>query len=235
MEDALAPQKYVGWLSAHAGFNPRSQRHSDVLSGFIMEDLRALAPHISRDLSQGATRLQRNGDVKTLTTFRNIDFVLADVMVDGPLHQVRLSIEHKSIMAAHGKARKNRLGDIYAYVNHVHNHHAQAIAAVTMVINTSPVYVNPDSFAQKIERTQLSPDAWARLIRDTVRIFSDIPLRERPDEPNDQPEALAIMLVDYDGSGPARLIADPPAPQPGDPCHITEFYRRIVALYDARF
>jgi hypothetical protein len=32
-------------------------------------------------------------------------------------------------------------------------------------------------------------------------------------EPSDQLEAIAIVVVDYDGANPAKLITDLPAPQ----------------------
>lgn len=231
----LAPQRYVDWLSENAGFNPRSQRHSNVLSNYILDDLIHLSTRIADDVERGVAQIERNRNVETLVAFRNVDFVLTDVSVEGPLRQTRLSIEHKSIMTAHGKARKNRLGDIFAYVNHIHNHNPMAIAAVTMVINTSPAYINPDSFARELERTHLTSDSWARLIRETVRLFASIPLRHSSSEPNDQPEALAIILVEYNGEGQARLITDSPAPQPGDPYHVAEFYSRIIKLYEERF
>ena len=65
--------------------------------------------------------------------------------------------------------------------------------------------------------------------------ISNLPLRERADEPNNQPEALCIVVVDYDGQNPARLITDQPAPQPAELTHIGAFYERISRLYSQRF
>lgn len=173
--------------------------------------------------------------MNTRITLRNVDLVLSDPGQPGPLNQARVTIEHKTVMTAHGKARKNRYGDIIAYANHIHNHSLDAIAAASVIINLATGYLNPDEFAQGIVRPQLSVIAWERLIAGTVQLFTGIPLRERPDEPNDQPEALTVIVVEYDGRGPARLVTDPPAPQRGDPAHVLAFYERIVRLYEQRF
>jgi len=74
-----------------------------------------------------------------------------------------------------------------------------------------------------------------KVVSDTVKIFADIPLRTTPDEPNDQPEAIAVFVVDYDGENPAKLVIGPLAPQPGSPVHYDSFVRRICELYTQRF
>ncbi len=102
-------------------------------------------------------------------------------------------------------------------------------------MNTSPVYTNPDQFASRLVRARLTPDRWRTLIKGTISLFTGIPLRERPDEPNDQPEALTVIVVEYDGQNAAQLLTQPPAPQPGEPGHILSFYERIIRLYQQRF
>ena len=106
-------------------------------------------------------------------------------------------------MTAHGKARKNRYGDIIAYCNHMHNHRRECIAGAIVIVNTSGLYTNPDAFAKGLVRPQFKME---KVLADTVKIFSQIPLRESPEEPNDQPEALAVIVVNYDGAAPATLI-----------------------------
>lgn len=62
-----------------------------------------------------------------------------------------------------------------------------------------------------------------KVVGDTVKIFADIPLRTTPDEPNDQPEAIAVFVVDYDGQNLAKLVTGPLSPQPGNPIHYDSF------------
>lgn len=217
------------------GFNPRSQQHSTALSRFILDDLQRMSPRIAADITTGKIVPRLNANVATRITVRNVDLVLRDEDLPGPLDQVRAAVEHKTLMTAHGKARKNRLGDIVAYANHVHNHNLHAIATATMIVNTSPAYENPDEFARKLIRPSGTPERWQQLIEGTMRLYAALPLRDRADEPNDQPEALTIALIDYDGRNPARLITASPAPQPGSPTFLLDFYERIIRLYEERF
>ncbi len=145
---------------------------------------------------------------------------------------MRLSFEHKTIMTAHRKARKNRHGDIIAYSTHMHNHRQDCIASATVVVNVSPKYENPDAFAKGLERPKFKME---KVAADTIRIFAKIPLRDRATEPNDQPEALAVIVVDYDGVSVAKLVTGGLAPQSGDSVHYEGFIRRICNLYERRF
>ena len=135
-------------------------------------------------------------------------------------------------MTAHGKARKNRYGDIIAYSNHMHNHRRDCVAGAIVVVNVSPKYENPDEFAKGLVRADFDMD---KIVTDTINIFRRIPLRNEPRDPSDQPEALAVIVVDYDGESPAELVTGSLAPQPGDSIHYENFVGRIGSLYERRF
>lgn len=223
-----APDAYVEWINAHLGFNPRSQANSNALCDFVIADLRQLCPIIKADLSAKRLIPTTNCDVKTRVASRNVDLIF----LQHGAESARLAVENKTIMTAHGKARWNRYGDVIAYCNHIHNHRTDCIAAATVVVNCSPMYENPDAFARGLVRPRFDME---RVVRDTVKIFADIPLRTSPDEPNDQPEALAVFVVDYDGKNRATLVTGELSPQPGSPIHYASFVKRICELYQARF
>ena len=149
-----------------------------------------------------------------------------------PTAAARAAVENKTIMTAHGKARWNRYGDIIAYSNHVHNHKRECVAAAVVVVNCSPAYENPDAFAKGLVRPRFD---MARVVKATVKISADIPMRTNPDEPNDQPEAMAVFVVDYDGRSPAKLVNGELAVQPNSPIHYDSFIRRVCDLYTRRF
>jgi hypothetical protein len=225
------PKAYIQWINAHLGFNPRSQANSDALSDFVIADLKSSCPSFRKAIESGNLIPKKNPEVKTRVAERSVDLVFHERSA-APALSVRLSVEHKTIMTAHVKARKNRYGDLIAYCNHMHNHRRDCIAAGIVVVNTSPEYENPDGFAKGLKRPRYKMQ---KVVTDTIRIFSAIPLRNRTNDPNDQPEALSVIVVNYDGRRPANLITEPPAPGAEEAVHYNRFVERICGLFEKRF
>ena len=98
-----------------------------------------------------------------------------------------------------------------------------------VIVNTSHVYSNPDAFAKDLIRPKFKMD---KVVADTVKIFGQIPLREVPEEPNDQPEALAVIVMNYDGVNPATLVDYFPDE---NEVRYERFIQRITRLYVERF
>ncbi len=226
-----APRAYINWINAHPGFNPRSQKSSNALSEFVVTDLRKASAQIDAALTSGKLREVRNAEVQTQVVGRNVDLVICESNVEAP-GRVVIAVENKTIMAAHGKARKNRFGDLIAYSNHIHNHNRDCIAAGILVINFSGAYKNPDPFATALKRAKFD---MLKVVGATVELFANLPLREQPDEPSDQPEALAVIIVSYDGASPSKLVTGPPSPPKDSPLNYGNFIKRIAKLYSRRF
>jgi len=225
-----APEAYVSWINAHLGFNPRSQANSDALADFVVSDLRESCPALNSALESMGLKPHKNSNVHTKVAERSIDLVLYEG--GGPNVSVRVSVENKTIMTAHGKARKNRYGDLIAYSNHMHNHNRKCVAAAIVVVNISPDYENPDAFAKGLPRPKFN---MGKVVQDTISIFSRIPLRDTPDDPNELPEALGVIVVDYDGVNTSKLADTPPAPDLKSHINYENFVRRICELYGRRF
>jgi hypothetical protein len=221
----------VRWINEHIGFNPRAQANSDALSDFVVSDLRESCQVLGAALASGELEARKNPNVQTKSSERSIDLVMHEKGT-GPAISVRVSVENKTIMTAHGKARKNRYGDIIAYSNHMHNHRADCIAGAIVVVNLSPRYENPDSFAKGLQRPDFNME---KVVRDTIGIFARIPLRNDPSDPNDQPEALAVIVVDYDGLSHAKLVRGELAPASGSSMDYGSFVGRVGDLYERRF
>jgi len=183
---------------------------------------------MARDLGSNGLEPTKNADVWTKVACRNIDLVF----LDRAEATARAAVENKTIMTAHGKARWNRYGDLIAYCNHIHNHRPDCIAGAIVIVNCSPVYENPDAFAKGLVRPKFD---MTKLVKDTVKIFSDIPLRTSAAEPNDQPEAVAVIVLDYDGRNRARLESGELSPPEGSPIHYENFVSRLCKLYSDRF
>jgi len=226
-----APERYVEWINAHLGFDPRSQANSNALSEFIVDDLCASSPKLERLIQSDKLSPLKNASVSTSVTVRNVDLVLYEKQ-SLPNLSVRLSVEHKSVMTAHGKARLNKYEDIIAYCNHMHNHRRECVVGATVVINTSALSENPEAFARGLTRPKLKME---KVVGDTFKIFTGIPLRESPDDPNDQPEALTVIVVEYDGVNPASLVTSDLARLASSQAYYDNFIERLAAKYENRF
>jgi hypothetical protein len=101
-----------------------------------------------------------------------------------------------------------------------------------VVVNVSPRYENPDAFAKGLVRPSFDME---KIVTDTIIIFRRIPLRNAPEDPSDQPEAPAVIVVDYHGESAAKLVRGALAPQRGDSLHYEGFIARIASLYEQRF
>jgi hypothetical protein len=228
------PEMYIRWINANLGFNPRGAANSNALSHYVVNDLRNASPTAIKVLiDSGTLKVIQNANVpvgESGLVVRNIDIVLANTLVSGYRLSVPLSVEHKTIMTAHGKARKNRYGDIIAYASHMHNHRRDCVVGATVVINTSEAYENPDSFAKGLERPKFKMD---NVVTSTMKIFECIPLRDSPSDPIELPEALSIIVVNYDGVNPGTLVED--IPELSHPCHYDNFIKRLAQKYEDRF
>ena len=218
-------------MNQNIGFNPRAQQNSNALSEFVVADLVASCPAVRTAIESEVLTPKKNSEVNTASAVRTVDLVLFEKL-KLPLVSVCISVENKTIMTAHGKARKNRYGDIIAYSNHMHNHRRECVAGAIVVVNVSPKYENPDEFAKGLERPKFDMD---KIVTDTINIFRRIPLRNEPGDPSDQPEALAVIVVEYDGESAAKLVKGSLAPQTGGSIHYESFIERIGSLYGRRF
>lgn len=226
-----APEAYVGWINEHLGFNPRGQANSNALADFVVEDLMKTCPALNTALKAGELKSLKNPNIRTKVAVRSIDLVICESS-EAPNISVRVSVENKTIMTAHGKARKNRYGDLIAYSNHMHNHNPKCVAGAIVVVNVSPAYENPDAFAKGLLRPKFKME---RVVADTIAIFDKIPLRDNSDDPNELPEALAVIALEYDGLTPCKLTAGPLAPPSGSHINYGAFIQRVCRIYRERF
>lgn len=246
-----APERYVAWINQHVGFNPRGQSHSDELTRSIFLDVRercaALAQHFEAhqlDLRlnvgiEGKRNTSRGGrheavDEDESEVDPNIDGVVLSSGLWSPRQMTPITLENKTIMTAHGKAKTNRYNDARAYASHVHNSSPSTVAAFTIVINTGLAYRNPDGFSRNAKSSGVNPRAAAQA---TVDLFTGrMRLREAGNDPAGWCEAVLVLTIEYDGVNPtARLVTEPPAPPEGSPFTYDSFLDRICRLYAERF
>jgi len=243
-----APERYVEWINQHVGFNPRGQAHSDALTGAIVADLRQRCELIGRQFGKSLELRQnvglngkRNMPGAVQREAQDDDESEIDPNIDGVILAAigaklvsPITLENKTIMTAHGKARTNRYNDARAYASHVHNSSPITVAAFMIVINTALVYRNPDAFARSAVASGINTAAAAQK---TVDLFtSNMRLRGAPTDPPGRCEAVLVLAIEYDGEHPtARLVTGAPAPPAGSPFNYEGFVDRICRLYAERF
>jgi hypothetical protein len=245
-----APERYVDWINHNVGFNPRGQTHSDALTHAIFADLQerclligeGFKRHLElrtnvglngkRNVSRTVARAADEEDDDELEP--NIDGVLLSSGLGSAGRVTPVTLENKTIMTAHGKARTNRYNDARAYASHVHNSSPATVAAFTIIVNTALVYRNPDAFARNAASSGVNPPAAAQR---TVDLFTaNMRLRNDAGEQPGRCEAVLILAINYDGVNPtARLVTEPPAPGKDSRFSYDGFVTRICDLFAARF
>jgi hypothetical protein len=114
----------------------------------------------------------------------------------------------------------------------MHNHNRKCVAGAIVVVNMSPAYENPNGFAKGLLRPKFKME---KVVADTIAIFDNIPLRDTANDPNELPEAVAVIVVDYDGVNSAKLVEGPLAPQIESHVNYHKFISRICRIYGERF
>jgi hypothetical protein len=94
-----APRAYIEWINDHLGFNPRSQANSDALSDFVTADLLHTTSSLGNAIANNIIAARKNAEVRANFATRNIDLVFEDAK--SPQVSVKISVENKTIMAAH--------------------------------------------------------------------------------------------------------------------------------------
>jgi len=247
-----APDAYVKWINQHIGFNPRGQRQSDFLTQCILEDLRTNCAPLRMHLERGELKLRRNVGLsgrRNLLLSRpheiagdddaevdpNIDVVLrrTEASAGRGASSVPLTLENKTIMTAHGKARTNRYNDARAYASRVHANDRATIAAFAIVINAALSYRNPDALARS---ARVSGANRARDAAATIALFESMRLRNAPEDAQNRCEAVWILVLEYDAVNPTvRLVHAPPAPPPSSEFGYAGFLDRLCRLYQEPF
>ena len=153
-------------------------------------------------------------------------------IVEGEPSEIWLSVDAKSVMTEHGKARRNRQRDINSFADVMHQHYPGAVTAGILLLNMAEQFRSP----LRDEGDITEHDRIEQLIAETIEIFRTID-RSGGDISHDV-DGVATVVVEHtnmdDGTEP-RLVTDPPAPQPGDIVHYRDFVHLIGDVFENRF
>ncbi len=160
-----------------------------------------------------------------------------------PLHQapvgsVRVALEAKACMTAHGKALPRLFDELNSSHLTVHGASENVIAAGFVMVNFAKTFASPG-------RVGLCPHCHKRVApvnehdqpRDAERVIAKIrELPRRAKIKEDGFDAMCVVGVDCANDGsPVSLVTEPPAPGPRDIFHYDQMVIRLAELYESRF
>jgi hypothetical protein len=237
-----APERFARYLLDEP-YHPRSNKHSNALMGFLLEDLLEECLAFRRQAGAGRLAYELNKRVRVGADEWNVDLVVGPpAAAPGPAPRgtailraqpstFRLTCEAKAIMTEHRKAQHNRQRDLNALHQFMHRYDQNTIVAAVTVVNIAGRFKSP----LRHDVTQHKDPV--ALARNAIDLLRTIPVRTHPSNGLGL-EANAVIVVDYDNSGdaPTSVIhTASPAPPPGDPLNWESFLRRICDLYTQRW
>ena len=237
-----APERFAAYLVKYP-YHPRSNKHSNALVEFLLDDLLMLCPQFKEDAAAGKVAYDLNRKVRVGTSEWNVDLVVGPPSRAIPQtpgvrpiarsqpSNFRIACEAKSIMTEHRKAQRNRQRDLDALHQFMHRYDQNTIVAAVTVINIA------ESFRSPLRRQVTKHKHPSGLVRASVDLVRTLPLRTHPAN-GPGLEANAVIVIHYDNSARkpvSRIHTSSPAPQPGDPLHWDSFLRRICDLYAQRW
>jgi hypothetical protein len=235
-----APERFAAYLLKEP-YHPRSNKHSNALMEFLLEDLMDQCPRFADDAASRRIVYDLNKKVKVGTSEWNVDLIVgppAEPPAD-PKSSIaraqpsnfRIACEAKSIMTEHRKAQRNRQRDLDALHQFMHRYDQNTIVAAITVVNIA------DAFRSPLRPSVTKHRNPHNLVRFAVDLLRTIPTRSHPAN-GPGLEANAVVVVNYDNSKKPTVSvvhSAAPAPSPGDPLHWEGFVRRLCDLYVQRW
>jgi hypothetical protein len=234
------PESFIAHLCA-TGYHPRSDKHSNVLSQAIVNDLVTHCQKVRERAAAGELVYDLNFTLRAGTADWNVDLVLGSPQLGAPPppagtaiariapSNVQIAIELKAVMTEHRKAVKNRKRDLEAHHEHVHNYNDNTIAGGVLIINSAPTFKSP---LRPEVTTHRSPE---KLVGHCVSELRSVATRGGSTGYGLEAKCGIVVSVDNVNLAGACYETTSPAIPVGDQLHYDYFIRRICELYSRRF
>lgn len=179
--------------------------------------------------------LARMYEIKLTDVERDVLGALPRLPV-GPVGAVLVALEVKACMTAHVKALPRLYDELNSAHLCVHGASRQALAIGYVQVNCADEFVSP--VINNFPLATTSPTITShRQPSDTMRVLqkvAEIPRRSASSEVGFDGIGVTVLRFRNDG-GPVRIVAEPPAPAPGDTFYYGSMIMRMANEYDTTF
>lgn len=224
-------------------YHPRSDEHSKVLCRLVLDDLLQACPALqkhalSREVVGGTNSKHRfaNGKIKTLDLAlgQPPDGFVASTdpapVLSAPIGKLRVACEAKQCMTEHGKTVPRLFDELSSAHEIVHQGDTGAIAAGIVVVNIAPSYASPTRQTTKRGPLVVTVHRQPAVTESMIAHLRGLKMRDTVGETGF--DALSIIVINCDNTGPCTLHTDSPAPQIGERDHYSSFVDRISRAYE---
>jgi hypothetical protein len=146
---------------------------------------------------------------------------------------VLVALEAKAAMTAHSKARPRLYDELNSSHLTVHGASNQALAVGLVMINASDTFISPErqtgSSSPVVSGHNQPADA-----KTVIEKVEELPRRSSSATHGFDGLGVVVVKAANDGT-PVELVAQSPAPQPGDVFYYDDMLSRVANEYDTRF
>lgn len=178
--------------------------------------------------------------VRYAVPLTNIEQGLLDALPDIPIASVGatlVALEAKACMTAHVKSLPRLYDELNSSHLCVHGASRQALAIGYVQVNRADEFFSPVVNSHQIGVSAPAVATRHRQPADTQRVLdkiAEIPRRSASSESGFDGIGVTVLSLRNDGSH-VHLVADAPAPQPGDSFHYGSMVVRMANEYDTTF
>lgn len=231
MTDAL--HRLIEVIAANRFHNHRGHEHSTLLCEFMLADLAGSCEVFQSDIMSGHVR-NFGGSKTPGARGRRADLVVAIPSTTDPklpdFSKLRLCVENKSVVTAHRNAPA-RYDDLTEVLRVLHAEQPEAIFVATVLIGTSPRYLNVNDGVKRHFRGERAaefenrvlprlstgdPLLWTEFEEDvsenkpgdptrSVAVFQGLPVRNKAQTHKVGYDFVLIVPVEVDNVNPPRL------------------------------
>ncbi len=155
---------------------------------------------------------------------------------EGPVGAVRIALEAKACMTAHGKALPRLYDELNSSHMTVHGASDIAIAAGFVMVNLANTFISSDMNKHDMTKLEARVSDHKQPVACLRAIDKVLEIPRRTEMGTTGFDAIALVVVECRNDGtPVTLVERAPSPPPGTVLHYDSMIVRTAQLYDFKF